>query len=907
MSAGGSNPRAQLKLQTNDMECILCTLEKGIVHQQILDYVLQDGDSLKFTVEGNSDVYITGYTYRHPVRGDGLRERGLTSALVRTAPNGLHSDLSPVSSIDSESRQPRIIEGTVASVKSEPISINMEVGQDGTGDQAEPHVEEYLTVTDEDLTEPEEGSSQERPDSEPADASGFQEDTEEETDHQHNREIDTVSESMTEGAVDDQETDTSVLADTSGMIMEIGKRSDVEPHSQLMLSNETVNNEGNVDMRGDSEDLDHLPQLRGEQMSEETDQIIRKANISYELSSFENGQETAACQSSYDEVAYNITSKDTVEEGLETMQSISNKDMGVSSVVGEKVTESGDTETAVGSSQNQGENQDLVSCMTDLKMRKVTVVLHRIDGSMLCSSDGWLDDCNGHQDGINDGLCQVETGAHKGDIERNISEKYISTHPSDIEMANLLLEMRSGEWTIPSKESSSDTSMGAIDWDEDRIDCSEKESQRLNESPDISHEVERPFEMGRQRSDVQSTSSCQKINEAIVCVTVSPEKGPGSAFMQSETADGHISQHANEKKLQKQLNMKEDLNSTLAGRQLRSATTPTKKNMGTSLQDSAGNQGKSDPVSTPRSFKNKRVLSPRKNITQSEVNNSKVGNSKRKVFANDRKVVGKKLNNSNTNDEKPFHCEYCEKKFVFQSYLLRHERSHTGEKPFNCKFCDKKFAMKSNVVAHERIHTGKYPFKCKFCERKFSCKSKMKYHENIHTGEKLFECKYCGKKFTMRCFLVCHERIHTGEKPFPCKYCEKRFVQKSQMIKHERTHTGERPFSCRYCTKKFSVKSVLKYHERTHTGEKTFRCKYCDKMFTWRKNWLDHTKIHTGDRPFSCKFCGKKFFQKIILLQHEDTHTGERRFKCKYCKRGFSWKNNLMRHLRTHSGGKNDT
>ncbi|KAJ8020138.1 Histone-lysine N-methyltransferase PRDM9 [Holothuria leucospilota] len=851
------------------MECILCTLEKGIVHQQILDYVLQDGDSLKFTVEGNSTVYITGYTYRHPVRGDGLRHRGLTSALDRTAPNGLHSDLTPVLSTQSEGIQPRII--------------------------------------DEDLTEPEEDSLQERRDSEPADTSGVQEDTEDETDHQHNTKIGTVPGTMTEHAVNDQETDTSVIADTSSMIIEIQRRSDVEPHSQLVLSDETVN-EGNIDIHGDGEYLEPLPHLRGEHIPEGTDQIIRKASISYELSNFENGQETATCQSSNEEVSYNITSRDTVEEDHETMQSISNNEVVVSYVAGEKVSESGDTETAVGCSQNQGENQDLASCKTDLKMRKVIVVLHRIDRSTLCSSDGWLDDCNGHQDGGNDGLCQVETGASEGHIERNISEKYISTHHSDIEIANLLLEMRSGEWTIPAKESSSDKTLGAVDWGEDRIDDSEKESQRSSESPDSANEVERPFEMGRQRSDVQSTYSCQKINEAILCVTVSPKKGPGSACLQNETADEHTSQQTDQKKLQKQHNRKEDLNSSLTGRQLRSATTPTKKNIATSLQGSAGNQGKSDPISTPRSFKNKRVLNPRKNITQSEVNTRmKVGNLKRKAFANDRKMVGKKLNDSNINDEKPFHCEYCEKKFVFQSYLLRHERSHTGEKPFNCKFCDKKFAMRSNVVAHERIHTGEYPFKCKFCERKFSCKSKMKYHENIHTGNKLFECKCCGKKFTMKYFLVCHERIHTGEKPFPCKYCEKRFVQKSQMVKHERTHTGEKPFSCRYCPKKFSVKSVLKYHERTHTGEKTFQCKYCGRMFTWRKNWLDHTKIHTGDRPFLCKFCGKKFFQKIILLQHEDTHTGERRFKCKYCKRGFAWKNNLMRHLRIHSGEKNDT
>ena len=43
------------------------------------------------------------------------------------------------------------------------------------------------------------------------------------------------------------------------------------------------------------------------------------------------------------------------------------------------------------------------------------------------------------------------------------------------------------------------------------------------------------------------------------------------------------------------------------------------------------------------------------------------------------------------NYEKPFACEYCEKKFNQIRQTTKYKRIHTGEKPFACEYCDKNF------------------------------------------------------------------------------------------------------------------------------------------------------------------------------------------------------------------------
>ncbi|XP_041510169.1 zinc finger protein 382 isoform X2 [Microtus oregoni] len=250
--------------------------------------------------------------------------------------------------------------------------------------------------------------------------------------------------------------------------------------------------------------------------------------------------------------------------------------------------------------------------------------------------------------------------------------------------------------------------------------------------------------------------------------------------------------------------------------------------------------------------------------------------------------------------EKPFQCPYCGNSFRRKSYLIEHQRIHTGEKPYICSQCGKAFRQKTALTLHEKTHIEGKPYLCLDCGKSFRQKATLTRHHKTHTGEKAYECAQCGSAFRKKSYLVDHQRTHTGEKPYQCTECGKAFIQKTTLTVHQRTHTGEKPYICTDCGKSFCQKTTLTLHQRIHTGEKPYICTDCGKSFRQKAILTVHYRIHTGEKSNGCAQCGKAFSRKSNLIRHQKTHTGEKPYECKACGKFFSCKSNLIAHQKTH-------
>ncbi|RZB41556.1 oocyte zinc finger protein XlCOF6 [Asbolus verrucosus] len=135
--------------------------------------------------------------------------------------------------------------------------------------------------------------------------------------------------------------------------------------------------------------------------------------------------------------------------------------------------------------------------------------------------------------------------------------------------------------------------------------------------------------------------------------------------------------------------------------------------------------------------------------------------------------------------------------------VINHMAIHNEEKPFICTSCGKRFKQLNQLRNHELIHKSPeevpncYSRKqCEFCDRYFANSKCLKKHiKFVHDKFKPFICNICGHQTARKEMLQLHHRQHTGDKPYHCSYCEYKTGDRNCLRKHTMRHFGKDMYS----------------------------------------------------------------------------------------------------------------
>ena len=191
---------------------------------------------------------------------------------------------------------------------------------------------------------------------------------------------------------------------------------------------------------------------------------------------------------------------------------------------------------------------------------------------------------------------------------------------------------------------------------------------------------------------------------------------------------------------------------------------------------------------------------------------------------------------------------------------------------FFCVLCCKGFSVKSSLKRHMRqSHTHEGMIKCKMCDRKFLNQTDLRRHnETAHLGLR-FDCDECDKTYRTRGGLNCHKLTHKGIYRYLCLICGRGFNYKSEYESHSTSHLGLKPHMCDQCGRKLQTKGGLRKHRETcGVAINRFTCETCGKKFKASRFLDDHIRIQheEGGTLKQCSTCGDFFKYRSSLYKH---------------------------------------
>ena len=166
---------------------------------------------------------------------------------------------------------------------------------------------------------------------------------------------------------------------------------------------------------------------------------------------------------------------------------------------------------------------------------------------------------------------------------------------------------------------------------------------------------------------------------------------------------------------------------------------------------------------------------------------------------------------------KAAYCDDCGVSFKFASGLYNHrKRMHGNTEKMPCPHCSKEVKA-CTMEQHIREEHGNPRFTCQFCGKGFYYRSFMLNHQRLHTGEfKECICDLCGAVYKSVQVLNRHVRnAHQDLRNHKCPHCDKAFHNKQRLERHINSqHTKAKIWPCPVCHSRYDRKDNLRTHIR---------------------------------------------------------------------------------------------